>query len=148
MHPVDVALERVDLAVVGDVAIGMGPLPARKFVGRKALVDEAQGAGYIRIGKFFVEVGDLRGEQQTFVNNGATREGRNVKDAGVFDAGDGDLAFGALAHEVKFALEGVFGRYRGTGYGPAADENLLNVGLRTARDAANGSRKTRRIPPA
>ena len=71
-----------------------------------------------------------------------------MEDAGVFDAGDGDLAFGALTHEVKFALEGVFVRYRGTGGGTAANENLLNVRLRTARDAADGGRETWRIAPA
>ena len=74
VHPVDVALERVDLAVVRDVAIGMRTLPTGECVRRKALVDQAQRAGHVRIGKLFIEVGNLRSQQQAFVHNGAARE--------------------------------------------------------------------------
>jgi hypothetical protein len=42
-HPVDVAAQRVDLAVVGDHAVRMRELPRREGVGREALVDEDQG---------------------------------------------------------------------------------------------------------
>jgi hypothetical protein len=38
-HPVDVAAQRVDLAVVGDHPVRMGELPRREGVGREALVD-------------------------------------------------------------------------------------------------------------
>ena len=44
-HPVDVAHQRVDLAVVADHAVGMGELPARERVGREAAVHERQRAG-------------------------------------------------------------------------------------------------------
>ena len=40
VHPVDVAADGVDFAVVGDVAIGMGQLPTGKCVGGEALVDQ------------------------------------------------------------------------------------------------------------
>ena len=39
-HPVDVAAQRVDLAVMRDHAIGMGQLPRREGVGRESLVHE------------------------------------------------------------------------------------------------------------
>ena len=43
-HPVLVALHRVDLAVVGDVAVRVGERPRREGVRREAAVDEQQGA--------------------------------------------------------------------------------------------------------
>ena len=42
-HPVDVAAQRVDLAVMRDHAIGMGELPGREGVGREALMHQRDG---------------------------------------------------------------------------------------------------------
>ncbi len=42
MHPVRVAAHRVDLAVVGDVPVGVGAVPAREGVGAEARVDQRQ----------------------------------------------------------------------------------------------------------
>ena len=50
VHPVDIALERVDFAIVRDVVIGMSALPTRKSVGRKTLMHQAQRAGHVRVG--------------------------------------------------------------------------------------------------
>ncbi len=143
LHPVDVAAERVDLAVVRDVAIRMRALPTGKRIGREALVHQAQRADRIGIGKFAVEVRDLRGEQQAFVDDGAAGKRRDVEHLRVFNAGLADFIFCALAHDVEFALEGVF-----VHAWSAAHENLLDVGLRSARHAADRGGIDRRIPPA
>ena len=108
VHPVDVAPERVDLTVVRDIAIRMRPLPAWKRVGGETLMHQAQGAGHLGIGKLLVEIRDLRGQQQAFVNDGAARERRNVEYSGILNSRGGDLTLGALAHHVEFALESVF----------------------------------------
>src|SRR4029077_7877873 len=42
LHPVDVAPQGVDLAVVGDVAVRMGERPGGKGVGGEALVHEGE----------------------------------------------------------------------------------------------------------
>ena len=42
-HPVGVAPDGVDLAVVDDVAVGVGPLPAGVGVGGEAGVDDGDG---------------------------------------------------------------------------------------------------------
>src|SRR5258708_26590563 len=78
LHPVDVAAECVDLAVMGDVAVRMRPLPTGKRIRREALVYEAQRADRVGIGEFTIEVRDLRREQQTFVNNRAAGKRRDV----------------------------------------------------------------------
>ena len=44
VHPVHVAAQRVDLAIVRDVAIRMRQLPTGKCIRRKALVDKAERA--------------------------------------------------------------------------------------------------------
>ena len=41
-HPVDVAAERVDLAVVRDVAVRMRAIPARERVGAEARVHQRE----------------------------------------------------------------------------------------------------------
>ena len=41
-HPVDIAAQRVDLTIVGDVAVRMRERPRRERVGAEALVDERQ----------------------------------------------------------------------------------------------------------
>ena len=143
VHPVDVAFERVDFAVVRDVAIRMRALPTGKGVGGKALMHQTQRAGHVWIGKLAVEIRDLRGQQQALINNGAARKRWDVERFRIFDAGCGDLTLGAFARYVKLAFEGVFVRERAT-----ADKDLLDVGLRGPRHPANRRGIHRRIPPA
>ena len=143
VHPVDVALERVDLAVVRDVAIGMRSLPTRKCVGGEALMHQAQRAGYVGIGKLLVEVRDLRGKQETFVNNGAARKRRDMERLRILDAGCRHLTLGALPHHIKLPLKSVL-----VSECAASDKYLLDVRLRTSRHAANSGRKARGIAPA
>ena len=50
VHPVDVAAERVDFAVMGDVAVGVGELPGGEGVGGEALVHQAEGAHHVGVG--------------------------------------------------------------------------------------------------
>src|SRR6266849_7162997 len=121
----------------------MRPLPTWKRVGGKALVHQTHRAGYVGIGKLLVKIGDLRCEQQTLINNGAARKRGNVEHTRIFDAGDCHLTLGALAHHVELPLECVFIGERTTSY-----KDLLDVRLRTSRDAANGGTEARRIPPA
>src|SRR5208337_4904281 len=112
-------------------------------VGGEALVHQAQRAEALRIGEIAVEAGDLGRQQQTFIDNGAAAQRRNVEEALVADVGLDDLALGALADDVQLALELVVIHPRG-----AADKNLLDVRLRDAGDAADGVDVERGIAPA
>ena len=99
-HPVDVAHERVDLAVVGDHAIGVRERPARERVRREARVDERHRAGHLRMGQVREEPADLVGDEHPLVDDRArgergdveVRTGRQLADA---------------ADDVELALEGV-----------------------------------------
>ena len=99
-HPVDVAAQRVDLAVVGDHPVRVGQLPARERVGREARVHQRQTGRQTRVAKVGEVARQLRRGQHSLVDDRAARE-----------AGQRDLAAGgALDHaadHVQLALEGV-----------------------------------------
>ena len=79
VHPVHIAPDGVDLAVVGDEPIGVGQLPGGEGVGRESLVDEGKGRDRARIAQVAVETTDLVGQEQAFVDHGTRREGRQVE---------------------------------------------------------------------
>ena len=75
---VEVALQRVDLAVVGDGAERMREFPGRERVRGIALVDDRERRNEIRIGEVGVELLDLRGEQKPLVDDRLRRAGADV----------------------------------------------------------------------
>ncbi len=107
MNPVDVAAQGVDLAVVDDVAVGVGALPAGRGVGGVAGVD--QGHGRLRHGVVEVEVeaAHLGCHQHALVDHGPGAHRAYIEDA----VGQGRLGLGALldhaAADVELALEDV-----------------------------------------
>src|SRR5579872_5340524 len=121
----------------------MGALPAWKSIGREALVHEAECADHLGIGEFAIEAGELRGQNQTLVNNRATRKRRNVKRGRIFDVGVAYFVLRALAHEIKLALECVF-----VEIGRASYKNLLDVWLRSPRHAADCGCEAGHVTPA
>ncbi len=104
---------------------------------------QAERANHVGVAQLRIEVRDLRRQQQAFVDDGAAREGRHVEEALLGQIRFGDFGFGALADQVQFALELVFGHALA-----AADENLLNVRLAVARFAADGGAVDGRVAPA
>ena len=81
--PVEVALQRVDLAVVRDVAEWMSEVPRREGVGGEALVREAQRRDEALVGEVGEEGAHLLGQQHALVDDGAVRERGHVEIAGV-----------------------------------------------------------------
>src|SRR5437899_960055 len=121
----------------------MGELPTGKSVGRETLMDKAQRAGRIGIRKIAVEVRNLRCQQESFVNDRARRQRRNVKEFLVLNIRFGNFFFSALAHHIQLALKRIF-----INLGRTADEYLLYIRLRSARNASDGIAVHWRIPPA
>ena len=109
VHPVDVAAERVDFAVVGDVAIGMGELPGGEGVRREALMHQAERAHDVGIGELAVEVRHLGGEQQAFVDDGAGGERRDVEVAFVGQVGTRRLRFRRVCGRCRACARGCRG---------------------------------------
>ena len=77
-HPVPVAGQGVDLAVVGHVPVGVGQRPRREGVGREAGVDQGQAADQPLVGEVGVELGQLVGGQHPLVGDGPGRQRREV----------------------------------------------------------------------
>ena len=77
-HPVAVALHRVDLAVVGDVAVRMGQRPRRERVGAEAAVHQRQRALHALVAEIGEEHRQLRRGEHALVDQGAAAERREV----------------------------------------------------------------------
>ena len=70
-HPVDVAAQRVDLAVVRDVAVGMRQRPGREGVGGEALMHQRDRALEFRIVQVRIIRAELVGEEHALVDHRA-----------------------------------------------------------------------------
>ena len=77
-HPVAVALHRVDLAVVGEVAVRVRERPRRERVGREAAVHQRERRLDALVGEVGEELGELRRGEHALVDEGAARQRREV----------------------------------------------------------------------
>ena len=78
LHPGDVALDRVDLAVVAEEAEGLRALPARLGVRREALVEDRPGGCPVGIAEVGVEARELGRGAERLVGDRAERERGDV----------------------------------------------------------------------
>ena len=102
-HPVSVALNGVDLAVVGDVAEWMREWPRRERVRRKARVHQCERRFHTRIGEIRVELGKLLGAQHPLIDERPPGEAGEVRTG--FGADRAKLVLDALAHDEGTALQ-------------------------------------------
>ena len=143
VHPVDVAANRVDFAVVGDVAEGVGEVPRREGVGAVALVDERERRRHPRVGKVEVVLAHLIGEQQALVDQRLRREGADVAERLLDEALLPDLDPEPLAGHEQLPLEVVTGHLRAT-----ADEGLTDDRFNLAGCAADRAVVGGHVSPA
>ena len=121
-HPVDVAAQRVDLAVVRDVAIGVGAVPARERVGAEARMHERDGGLEARIAQVGEILVELHRQQHPLVDQRLVGQARDIPGLRAAQRRDADLVVGALADDIELALEGLgIGRV-----GAALDEHLAH----------------------
>ncbi len=143
--PVEVALDRVDLAVVRDQAVRVRQFPRREGVGREALVHQRDRRHDARIGEVRVIAADLVGEQQALVDHRARRDRRHEVLLAVLQLQRLDLVAGGLADDVQLALEGV-GHHH---VGAAADEDLADHRLAVLHERRHRHRTVdRHVAPA
>ena len=91
VHPVDVAAQRVDLAVVRDEAVRVGAIPRRERVGAEALVHQRERAREVGIGQVAVELpGSARAAAGPCRRWCATRGSGRRSDSRVAQAGLAD----------------------------------------------------------
>ena len=121
-HPVDVAPERVDLAVMRNHAIGVGKAPGWERVRGEALMDERQRSVVAHVQEIAVVWRELADQHHPLVDNGAGRQRDRVVFRN-FRAAERKNSIGNdLADDEEPALKIIFsGEISG-----AADENLLH----------------------
>ena len=100
VEPVDVALDGVDFAVVDDVAVRMGPGPAREGIRTEAGVDKGHGGDEIQVRQVQEEVAQLHGRQHAFIDDGLRRQAGDVEVRAVLLAFRDDGFFCQLADDV------------------------------------------------
>ena len=77
-HPVDVAAQGVDLAVVDDMAVGMSESPSAERVRAEPRMHHCEGGLDVRVGEVEVEALKLAGEDEALVDDPVCRETDNV----------------------------------------------------------------------
>ena len=134
-HPVDVAAQRVDFAVMGDHPVGMRQRPGREGVGREALMHQRQRAFEILLVQIGIVLAELVGEEHALVDHGAAGHRHRVIAGEPAVAALIDRLRDRLAQDVEPPFEIVFGLADAV----AVDEHLHVVGLgRLHGDAERG----------
>ncbi len=129
LEPADVAVDRVDLAVVAQQPERLGSLPARVGVRRKALVEDRERDGEGRILEVLVEPRELARRAQGLVGDGPERKRSDV---------DARHAFRAAPRSVRTPLGVVLAR---------SEQELLDARKRGERsDAQRGGAYRNRAP--
>jgi hypothetical protein len=140
LHPVDVAAQRIDLAVMGEDAEGLRQRPGREGVGRVALVIDGEGRNEALVEKVRVECGQLLGEEHALVDDRAAAQRAEIE---VLDLVGDDPLLDAPANDVEVALELVLlDAFR------VRDEYLLDLGPGRVRLLADDVDIDRNLPPA
>ncbi len=105
VHPVRVAAQRVDLAVVRHEAVGLRPVPRRKRVRGEPRVHHGEVRGVVGV----AEVGEVGKEllrrELSLVDDDLRRQAANVEHLRLIELGSPELRTGALPDHVQLSLE-------------------------------------------
>jgi hypothetical protein len=104
-HPVDVAAQGVDFAVMRDHPVRMRQRPGREGVGRKALMHQRQRALEIRLAEIGIILAELVGEEHALVDHGAARHRHRIITGEAAVAAQIDCLRNRLAQDIEPALE-------------------------------------------
>ncbi len=140
LHPVDVAFQRVDLAIVGDHAERLRQVPGREGVGRIALVIDREVGDEALVQQVGIERGQLLGEEHALVDDRAAGERADVELA---DAFFGRGALDPAPDDIEVGLEHLLAHALRVG-----DHDLLDLGARGVRLLADDADIHRHLAPA
>jgi len=124
VHPVDVAADGVDLAVVGEIPEGMGQVPGGEGVGAVPLVDEGQAAREPLVGQVGEILGHLIGQQQPLVDERLARQRADIDIRLLRKAERPQLDPEPLAEHEQLPLEVLAGHLFAAAHEGLADERL------------------------
>ena len=136
-HPVAVALHGVDLAVVGNEAVGVRQRPRREGVGAEAAVHERECGLHALVGQVGIERGEFGRGEHALVDERAARQRRKVG-----DLLGGQFVFDALAGHEQLAIE-----VESRGIAPVSDEQLPERGHHRAGGGPQAVGLDRHVAP-
>ncbi len=139
-HPVDVAAQGVDLAIVRQGAEWLRQPPGRHGVGRVALVEQREARDEPLVLQVGVEGRQGFGEKQTLVDHRAAAERADVEFGDVLGQ---RLLLDPAPDQIEVALEPLLVEALGV-----ADDDLLDLGARGRRLLAQYRRVDRHLAPA
>ncbi len=119
LHPVHIALERVDFAVMRQHAERLCQPPLREGICRIALVIQREGGFKAFVHKIRVKDRDLFGQHHAFVDDRAARERCKIKPR---DTRSSSRFFNTTTDHIEFALKGFFVHTLGVG-----NQDLFNL---------------------
>ncbi len=131
-HPVDVAAQRVDFAVVGDHAVRVRELPAGERVCAEARVEHAERALHAPVGQVWEVIADLGRDQHALVDQCLRREAGHVERLCLRDVAPVERVAEELADHEQASLE----RLDVRDLFAAADEHVEHVRLSGQRGRA------------
>ena len=134
LHPVVVAFDGVDLAVVRHIAVGVSQWPLGESVGRETLVHQAQSRDAALVLQVQIISTDLIGQQQALVDRGAAGHAGDVVLVAVLQTQVLDGCAGGLADDIQLALQGVLHDH----IGATTDEDLAHDRLFFAHGGRHG----------
>ena len=102
LHPVQIALQRVDLAVVGHHAEGLSELPFGEGVGRITLVEDRVGRDEARVLQVGIQFAQQLGPDHPLVGDGARGQGADIDAGQVLGL---DRLLDTAAAQIQFAFE-------------------------------------------
>ncbi|MBK7742911.1 MAG: hypothetical protein IPI40_04150 [Betaproteobacteria bacterium] len=143
-HPVDVAAQRVDFAVVADHAERMREVPGGEGVGREALVHHRQRGHHRLVAQVEEVLADLVREQHPLVDERPRRHRRDVELLAVAQLQRLDRVAGLLADDVELALQRVLVH----GVAAAGDEHLADDRLDLLGPLRQAAVVRRHVAPA
>ncbi len=144
VHPVDVAAQRVDLAVVRDVAVGVRAPPGGEGVGGEARVhhrDRGDDGGILKVEE---EAAQLPRVEHSLVDDGLVAEAGDVEVAASGNGGARHLLLHQPADDVELALQ----RLLVGDSLAAADEDLADHRLARLGGGAEGGVVGGNVAPA
>ena len=107
LHPVVVALDGIDLAVVRNITVRVRQRPLGEGVGRETLVHQAESRDATQVLQIAVVSTNLIGQQQALVDDGTARHAGYVVLLAVLELERLDVGAGGLADDVELALQRV-----------------------------------------
>ena len=120
LHPVEIALQRVDLAVMGDDAEGLGQMPGGEGVGGIALVIDREIRDEALVQQIGIEGRQLLRQEHALVDDRAAGEGADVE---ILDALLDHRLLDAPADQIEVDLELLL-----VHAAAVADHDLLDLG--------------------